>query len=251
LREILTLALWAGSIVMENGGNTIRVEETVHRLGTAMGAEWLEVFATPSGIIATDLYAGEHRTKVWRIVTANVDLSRLAAVSDLVRSAAPVGIDCRVVRQRLEQIAAQPRVYSERATTSAVALACASFAILFGGGAREFLATLVAAVLSQLTRTWLTRRRLSRPMTTGIAAAVGSMLAFELAQGIGAPRPDLAMLSAVLLLVPGVFLVSSITDLITGHVLSAVAKAANVVLLTASIGIGLWFALLVTGSHLR
>jgi len=43
----------AGSIILENGGETYRVEDTVQRLGLALGAEDVQAFAVTSGVFIT------------------------------------------------------------------------------------------------------------------------------------------------------------------------------------------------------
>ena len=40
----------AGRLIMENGGETYRVEETITRMGRAFGLQEVESFAVPSGI---------------------------------------------------------------------------------------------------------------------------------------------------------------------------------------------------------
>ena len=41
----------AGRIILENGGETYRVEDTVERMGRAFGCTKVEVFAVPSGVV--------------------------------------------------------------------------------------------------------------------------------------------------------------------------------------------------------
>ena len=43
----------AGSIILENGGETYRVEDTVDRLGRALGAVDVQSFSVPSGMFIT------------------------------------------------------------------------------------------------------------------------------------------------------------------------------------------------------
>ena len=40
----------AGKIIMENGGETYRAEETISRMGEGFGLEDIESFAVPSGL---------------------------------------------------------------------------------------------------------------------------------------------------------------------------------------------------------
>jgi uncharacterized membrane protein YjjP (DUF1212 family) len=245
LREVLTTALRAGQLMLENGANTARVEETVHRLGTALGAEWLDVYVTPGGIIATDTSYGEHRTKIQRVVKSGLDLSRVAAVIELSRRAELEKKSCDAVRLALEQIATQSRQYARWPTTLAVAVACACFAALFGGGSPEIVVTLIAAGAAQTLRDVLARFNLNRLLAAGVVAAAASGLALSLSTLGAAPAPT--VLASVLLLVPGVLMVSSIADLFRGDTLSGLGRAASAFLTLAAISAGIWTTLLVSG----
>jgi uncharacterized membrane protein YjjP (DUF1212 family) len=55
-------------------------------------------------------------------------------------------------RARLDAIARQPRQYGVWQTALAVGVACAAFAVLFGGGLGEFIIVLIAATLAQYLR---------------------------------------------------------------------------------------------------
>jgi uncharacterized membrane protein YjjP (DUF1212 family) len=250
LRDVLTIALRAGQLMLENGANTARVEETVHRIGTALGAEWLDVFVIPGGIIATDVSQDEHRTKIQRVVKSGIDLNRVAAVLALSRRAESGELGRDAVRAELERIAVQPTVYSHSMTTFAVAGGCACFAALFGGGPREIVATLLAAGSAQLLRDWLGRINLSRLLTTWITAAVAAGLALTLTTLLGAPAPALALLSSVLLLVPGVLMVSSVADLFRGDTLPGLGRGVLAFLTISAIGVGIWTVLLLGGAQM-
>ena len=40
----------AGRIIMENGGETYRAEETINRMGSGFGLDQVDSFAVPSGL---------------------------------------------------------------------------------------------------------------------------------------------------------------------------------------------------------
>ncbi|HWQ15650.1 MAG TPA: threonine/serine exporter family protein [Roseiflexaceae bacterium] len=265
LRDVLTTALRAGQIMVENGANTARVEETVHRVGTALGAAWMEVYATPTGIVASAVSGGEHRTRIQRITAAGVDLSKIAAVLDVSRRAAAGELDREATRDELERIAHRPRVYGPLATTAAVALACGCFAVLFGGGAWELLVALLVSALSHPLRLLLLRARVGPLLAAGVTATFASSLALLLAAWLPAlapavqryapllppPTPDRAITGAasVVLLVPGVVMVSSIADLFRGDTISGVARATTAMMTIGAIASGTWAALLLTGAQ--
>src|SRR5262245_8785437 len=86
LGEVLATTMHAGQILLENGASTARVEETVRRMGEALGAEQVEVFATPTGLFATHSVGGEHRTRVQRIARVDMDLSKIEAALAISRA---------------------------------------------------------------------------------------------------------------------------------------------------------------------
>lgn len=251
LRDVLSVALRAGQLMLENGANTARVEETVQRLGLALGAEAMDVYVTPQGILATAVAHGEHRTRIQRVTRSGVDLSRFAAVVDVSRQAERGELTPEGAMAALDRIARMPRVYGVWMTTASVGLACAAFAVLFGGGLWEFLIVLAAATLAQYLRHTLLHYQLDRLMTTAIVALIssGSVLALAtLLQPVAAANVNVAIAipASALLLVPGVLLVSGAADLFRGDILSGIARATSAFLVILSIGVGLWTLLLLT-----
>ena len=71
---------------MHSGAESERVEETVHRIGTALGANWLDILVSPNVlIITTSSVDGEFRTKVRRVSSLAVRLDIVDAINDLSR----------------------------------------------------------------------------------------------------------------------------------------------------------------------
>jgi uncharacterized membrane protein YjjP (DUF1212 family) len=265
LREVLAVALRAGQIMLESGANTARTEDTVRRIGCGLGADELDTYVTPSGIIASVHAYDEHRTRILRIATHGVDLSRMAAVVDVAARIEQGALDCGGAMSALDRIAAQPRIYGRWTTNVAVALACACFSVLFGGQLWEFLTVLIAAGLAQYVRDRLNRFGINRLLVTGIVSGVATFIALTLALSapglaplvaasmpwLPAPRPSVAIsvAASAILLVPGILMVSSISDLFRGDTLAGMARAAMALLTIFSIGIGMWTLLLISGVH--
>ncbi|NOK59684.1 MAG: hypothetical protein GFH27_549285n208 [Chloroflexi bacterium AL-W] len=246
LRDVLTVSLRAGYLMLESGANTLRVERTIHQLGTALGAEWLEVYVTPGAIIATDVSHGEHRTRVQRVAKHSIDLNRMAAIVEMTRRTVAGELEHDEVRDRLEQIAQQPRFYGRWLTALAVALGCASFAALFGGGPYEVIIAGIAAGLAQLLRSVLVHTSISLLLLTVLVATTASGIALSLVSLFALADPQLPTLASVLLLVPGALLVSSVADLFRGDTMAGMARGVSAVLILTSIGIGVWMTLLIS-----
>ena len=72
----------AGRLIMENGGETCRVEETVLRMGHAFGFREVECFAVPSGLFVSYRKSdGTIETAVKRIRRKGIDLTRIDEVN--------------------------------------------------------------------------------------------------------------------------------------------------------------------------
>lgn len=250
LREALVVALRAGELMLESGANTARVEATVVAVGQALGAERLHAYVTPTGIVATAATAHAHRTRIVRVLHAGLDLGRVAEVTALAERAAAGALSAPALAAALERVATRPRSYGAAATALAVGLACACFALLFGGGPREALASGVAAGVGQGARGLLVRVGAGRLATAALVAVVAASLAATATALLGAPAPGAALAASVLLLVPGALMVSAAADLVRGDTLSGLARATSAGLVVFAAGAGLALVLLAAGRGL-
>ena len=89
-KEIMELALQAGHILLENGAEIFRVEETMDRICRHYGLESGSAFVLSNGIFATAEDKKEHFfAKVQHIPVSGAHLDRVAAVNQLSREIAP------------------------------------------------------------------------------------------------------------------------------------------------------------------
>ncbi|MBK8046172.1 MAG: threonine/serine exporter family protein [Anaerolineales bacterium] len=242
IRDLLATSLDAGRIMMEAGATTDRVEEVVHRIGTALGADWMDIFTTPTAIIAMATSGGEHRTRVQRIVRLGVDLARIDAINALSRKSVAERLEVPRAQAELNRIGATPRLYGRWVTALAVGIACAAFAFNMSGDWRVAFVTLAIAAAGQTLRVELLHRRLSALVVTAVVAIVAAALG--LVAGFILPVNANTVISAsILLLVPGVFLVGAVYDLIAGNLIAGLARGAYSAAIIVAIGSGIWLVL--------
>lgn len=243
LRSVLTVALRAGQLLLEYGADTHRVEETVHRMGTALGAAWMEIYVTPTAIIASVTNGQEHRTNIRRVPAVGIDLSRIDAINQLSRRIGRERLDLSTVEAELERIAQLPRHYSRSLTVVTVGLACGCFALLFGGGPAEFAIGALGAALSLLARQELVRLGLGLLLQIAPAAFVATLVTVVLAQLVQISSFDVVVPAGVLPLVPGIPLINALSDLLSYDLVSGVTRAAQALLIAAQIAVGVALAL--------
>jgi len=249
LTDVIDLALWAGQLLMQHGAESQRVEQTTHRLGTALGCEWLDVFVSANALVVTTVSGPEFRTRVRRIVDKGVNMTIVSAVNRLSRRVEAGELDRQGVRAELQRISTAPRHYNRWLVVGMVGLACASFCRLFGGGWVVCGITLLAAATAMFARQELTHRGVHPLLTIMVCAFIAGLIASTAALVQPVEQSSLALASSVLLLVPGVPMINAVEDLIKGHQVVGVARGVGAAVVALLIALGLLLAINLTGAQ--
>lgn len=247
LRDIIDLALWAGQMLLHYGAESQRVEEVVHRLGTGLGCDWMDILVSPNVIVATTTSGVEFRTKVRRVVNFAVDMSVIAAVNDLRHRVQEGELDRFGVRKELERIDKMAPQYNRWLVVVMVGLACAAFSRLFEGDGAVFLVTGAAASLAMVVRQELTRRFFNPFLVVIATAFIAGFIASIATVWKLSDEPQLALAASVLLLVPGVPLINAAEDIIKGHMVTGIVRAIHGGLISLGIAMGLLIAMRIMG----
>lgn len=252
LTSVLEICLLAGRIMAENGANTARVEAAVEGIGRALGAEQVEVTFIPPTIVASFVAGSERRTLIRRVGATGVQLGRLGQVLELEREAEGSGLTSDVVEARLRVIEHSPGPYGPFLATLAVGLGCAASAVKFGGSLRIFGVVLVTAALAQGLRLGLTKTRLGGFLGSTVVAAFASTVAILLTNAVGAPDSSgVSIAAALLLLNPGVPMLSGAADLMRGDTVAGLARLAASLTRVFAIAIGVWVVSLALNLHVE
>lgn len=247
LSEVVELALWVGELLMERGAETQRVEEAVRSIGIGLGCDWGNVVITHGAIIVTYFGGGDFRTKVRSVRTGGVDMALIEAVSHLCHRVDEGKLGASQVRAELQAIQHAGRRYTEWQTVFAAGLGCAAFSRLFGGDWPAFGATLAASSAAMFLRTILMRRGYAYLIVASLTALAAGCTVGWLRVG---KTPEAALAASVVLLVPGPASINAVEDLIKGHVVVGLARAAFAVLVIVFATIGLVVAMQLTAAGL-
>ena len=280
--QALQLATEAGHILLENGAEISRVEETMTRIASAYGIEDESFFVLSNGIIAT----GQHYacaefipikgTQLAKVVEVNqlsrdvtagergneldVDMSQVVStyqrinVSTILTNSRnntfkPMPVE--TLRQRIQAIRTMPgKVWWEMVL--GIALGVSSFSILFGGSLVDAMATLVSGVLLGLFMTFVSLH-LSRLMGNVAGGLVGGLLCillYRLAMGIeGLPQLHLAnmIIGTIIALVPGVPFTNGMRDLANEDYIAGTTRLTDAFLAFLCIALGVALAFIIDG----
>jgi uncharacterized membrane protein YjjP (DUF1212 family) len=124
----------------------------------------------------------------------------------------------------------------------AVGLACAAFGRLLGIDWAAFTPVLLGGGLGQAWRMILLRRGINAYVVAAAIAFAAAAIACEGARLAGSSTLNLAMMAAILLLVPGVPATNAQTDIMDGYPSMGSARAVSVIMVMIFATCGVWLA---------
>ena len=238
--RIMELAYEAGAILLENGAEISRVDETMRRIAGHYGVDDENFFVLSNGIMATA--KGFARTKFIPIKGASLD--KVVAVNQLSREVSEGKCDLEQLESRLKAIRAmRPKPAWEQIAASA--FGSAAFCIIFGGGFADSIAAFVAGLVLWVYMLFVGYRHLSRiagAITGGLLATLLCGVMFRL--GLGTHLSNM-IIGAIIPLIPGVPFTNGIRDLAHEDYIAGVTRLLDALLtfFCISMGVALAFML--------
>ena len=234
----IRLVCTAAQLVLENGGEVYRVEETALRMAKGFGLSDVSVAAFPTSIFVDAC----GRTRIRRISRRGNNLTRLALVNDVSRRVERGEMTADEAEDALAQIAAEHAV-RQRTLIVAYAAAAASFTLMFGGGLIEFAAAFAIGLVVQAVQ----------PLFAGMAMGAllgsftGGLLTAVLAQLAALAVPQLsvnaAIIGGIMPLLSGLLMTTAVRDTMYGDLVSGVVRAVEALLLAAAVALGVYVGL--------
>jgi uncharacterized membrane protein YjjP (DUF1212 family) len=273
--QALQLATEAGHILLENGAEISRVEETMERIAAAYGVEDESFFVLSNGIIAT----GQHYARAEFIPIKGTQLSRVVEVNQLSREVErrhPAGMaqdGVSVSRRdagapmpvpelasRLQAIRTAPG-HPAWEIILGIALGVSAFSILFGGSLTDAAATLACGLLLGTFMAYVSPH-LSRLIGNVAGGLVGGLLCILavhsatqlLSHSATQPlRPSATLhlpnmiIGTIIALVPGVPFTNGIRDLANEDYIAGTTRLTDAFLAFLCIALGVALAFIVDG----
>ena len=234
--EPIDICLLAGKIMLQSGGETYRVEDTMTRIAGALGISRSHSYVTPTGII---FQPGEtSSSRLIRIVERTTDLEKVVAVNNISRSLVNGNINPKQAYSMLLNIEDSTRGYSIAWKIAAASVASGCIAIMYGGSGPDFLPALISGGLGYGAVLWFHRLIQVKFFAEFISALlVGLFSYFFIQMGIGHDI-DRIIVGSVMPLVPGLLITNAVRDLMAGHLVSGLSRGAEALLTAFAIGAG-------------
>lgn len=237
--EILNLVIMAGEILLTNGAETYRVEDTVERIGRAAGMKSVEPFATPTVIVVTlENPHGFVRTKVRRIRERGISLNKVAVVNDISRQMAAGKLTAAQASRALVQVRDSHNSYPVWVHLASAGVGSGCFAALFGGGLLEMGVAAAAGLVIHWVRLLMTMLGINRLFGSFLGGLVAAGAGVIGQAGIPGVAADKVIIGAIMTLVPGLAITHAVRDIIYEDLLSGVSRGVEAVLISVSVVAG-------------
>ena len=244
-QQVLETAMEAGHILLENGAEISRVEETMERITRHFGVDSGDFFVLSNGIFTTGGSASGRFARVEHIPVHGAQMDRVVAVNQLSREVEAGKLTLEETAARLKEIRRSPgKRFGVQVLASAVG--SAAFCVLFGGSLRDAQAAFIAGLLLYLYVLRLSAPHLSKLVgSMGGGALVSLVCVLLRTAGMGDSLSHM-IIGSIIPLVPGVAFVNGIRDIADGDYISGAVRMLDALLVFFGVAIGVGFVLTVS-----
>lgn len=229
----------AGRLIMENGGETYRVEETITRMGRAFGLDGVESFAVPSGVfVSYQRSDGSKETSVMRVHKGNTNLNRVNQVNEVSRQVEHGLMDCEAALARLNAIASAPPLMSPLMLLVGTTISAGGFTLMFGGLLLDCIVAGFASLLSQLLAQFFQRRRLHGLVSVLAGSVLCSLIPMLFHRISGMLILDATVAGALMPLLPGLAMTIAVQDTMRGDNISGLSSGIGAILTAVMVAFG-------------
>lgn len=241
-KKVLEIAIEAGQMLLSNGGEAYRVEETIEKICGSYGLK-CECMTISTGIFVS-IMDGENEkvTSLKRIKQRGVDLHKIELINSFSRELQENPLEYEEAKKRLKEINDNP-VFSLKVRLFSASMTSFVYTLFFNG-------TIYDAVVSTFIGLgiYIIQEKISKMgffqffqfffsgfIIGGISIVIGLFLPFVDKNNVIA--------GSIMILTPGVAITNGIKDTLYGDFISGIAKLGEAILIISAIGAGIGTAL--------
>lgn len=231
------IAASAGSLMLANGAEIYRVEDTVERIiRSKESIKDVDVFSSYNTIIITFSYRGEIHTNMRRVRSRGNTLYYVDRVNTFSRnfSAGLYTLDEALIE--IDKIKKEEPIPTYLKILGAT-IAAGSYSILLGGNLIEVLFSFLVGYIAYRFSLFLERNNLNFFVVNFLYGFVLSLLAL-LINEITPISINIIIVGGMMAFVPGVMLTNAVRDLMSGDALSGITGTSMAILISIALAVG-------------
>ena len=242
-KRVLVMALFAGELMMKSGAEVYRVEETIVRLCRACKIDYVECFATTTGIFLS-LDSGKKdddvQTFIKRIHYNEIDLGKISKLNQFSREFTTTDLSVDAGFQRLKSISAESRYPIPLRIVGAILVGAFLCPLLGGGIMDSVCAGLIGGAIYSISML-IEMLQFPKFIRTFVGCGICAFLAITLFSAGLNPALGPVITAGMSIYLPGVAITNAARDMLSGDMLSGLSRLAEAILLSVGIagGVGI------------
>lgn len=243
--DVLEVASEAGHILLENGAEISRVEDTMERISSHYGVHTGHFFVLSNGIFTTS--SSNKYANVEFIPIRGIQLSKVVEVNRLSYRIAADKVSLTQARAELDAIRDEPMKPAWEQIVGS-AFGAAGFCAVFGGGFMDCAAAFVVGTLLYLFLLFISSRCLSKivgGICNSLVATLLCLASYRL--GFGSSLSNI-IIGAIMPLIPGVPFVNGVRDLADSDYIAGTTRLTDAMLGFFCIALGVGTSFVLDGS---
>lgn len=242
-KDVLGLALFLGELMLINGAETSRVEDTILRICSSRGFNHVNVFTSPTIIIISD-YKFDGYSFLKSIKSRSINLHKISLLNEFSRKFVnDKDMTVEKAQKEIKKIN-NSNLYSQLFQYFCTGIGSAFCAgLVEGNNLPTFISTFITSIIG--VRIYNKIIGLSR------IPAFSCLIASSLIASVGVilthlkiiSSPAMLVVGSIMPLLPGVSFIKGIRDLMSGDLMSGVARAFDAAVTAVSIACGVGIVL--------
>ncbi|WP_411679184.1 threonine/serine exporter family protein [Clostridium thailandense] len=241
-KQVLEISLSAGQILLSNGAESYRVEETIERICNSYNLE-CECMVTAKGVFVSVVDDNNEKvTSLKKIRTRRVDLYRIELINSFSRNIQHKPISYEEAKKTLEDIDKVP-YFSFPVRLIAASMTSFVYSLFFNGTIYDSIASAIISIGIYLMLEKISKVgsfQFFEIFLSGFIIGAASIIVHKLLPFINKGN---VITGAIMVLLPGVPLTNGLKDIIYGDFESGMTKFGEAMLIITAVGAGIGAAL--------
>ncbi|WP_352419927.1 threonine/serine exporter family protein [Proteiniborus sp.] len=244
-KKLLSMAILAGKIMLENGAETYRVEDTISRICKSRSfITYSEPFVIPTGIHLAIGFGDDIMTYIQRTKSKTIDLNKIAMVNEFSRNFVNSDMTIEEGFKCLKEIDNE-KAYPHLINILFGGFAGGFFSLLFGGTINDFICAFLISIIVVKITNILGKTNIIYFINNFVAAAIGTFFAIiSVKLGIG-HNMDKIIIGIIMPLVPGVAITNAARDSMLGDFLAGMSRGLEAIIVALSVAFGVGLMLII------
>ena len=238
-KDVLRLALFIGELLLSNGAETSRVEDTMKRVCSSRGFKYINIFISPTSIIISDSRF-DGVTFLTMIKERDINLNKIVLFNEFSRKfVSDKSITTEEALKELKSLNKNAKVYSNLNTYLATGIGCASFACLIGEySLLSFILTTIASMTASIIYNKVFKTTDISAFSSLVASITISLIAVTLTDLSLISSPTTMIVGSIMPLLSGVAFIKGVRDLVAGDLISGGARVSEACLNSIALASG-------------